>query len=47
MEYGTLNLKKIHILRVDPGEDILTAVERFIAEISTELSARSARFSRK
>jgi predicted DNA-binding protein with PD1-like motif len=31
MEFGTLNLTKIHILRVDPGEDILAAVERFIA----------------
>lgn len=32
MEFGSLNLGKIHILRVDPGEDILTAVEAFIAE---------------
>lgn len=31
MEFGTLNLTKIHILRVDPGEDILGAVEQFIA----------------
>jgi predicted DNA-binding protein with PD1-like motif len=34
MEFGTLNLGKIYILRVDPGEDILAAVERFIAEAS-------------
>ena len=32
MEYGSLNLKEIHILRVDPGEDILASVEKFIAE---------------
>lgn len=32
MEFGTLNLNKIHILRVDPGEDILASVEQFIAE---------------
>jgi len=32
MEFGSLNLKKIHILRVDPGEDILASVEKFIAE---------------
>jgi hypothetical protein len=32
MEFGTLNLGKVHILRVDPGEDILAAVEQFIAE---------------
>ena len=32
MEFGSLNIRKIHILRVDPGEDILAAVEQFIAE---------------
>jgi predicted DNA-binding protein with PD1-like motif len=32
MEFGTLNLGKVYILRVDPGEDILAAVERFISE---------------
>jgi len=32
MEYGVSDLSKIHILRVDPGEDILAAVEQFIAE---------------
>jgi predicted DNA-binding protein with PD1-like motif len=32
MEFGSLNLKKVHILRVDPGEDILASVEQFIAE---------------
>jgi predicted DNA-binding protein with PD1-like motif len=32
MEFGSLDLSKVHILRVDPGEDILASVERFIAE---------------
>ena len=32
MEFGSLNLNKVHVLRVDPGEDILAAVEQFIAE---------------
>ena len=31
MEFGAFDLKKIHVLRVDPGEDILAAVEQFIA----------------
>ena len=33
MEYGSLNLKKVHILRVDPGEDILASVEKFVADV--------------
>jgi predicted DNA-binding protein with PD1-like motif len=32
MEFSSFNLSKIHILRVDPGEDILASVEQFIAE---------------
>ena len=32
MEFGSFNFKKIHILRVDPGEDILASVESFIAD---------------
>lgn len=32
MEFGSFNLTKIHILRVDPGEDILASVEQFIAK---------------
>jgi predicted DNA-binding protein with PD1-like motif len=32
MEFGTFNLGKVHILRVDPGEDILAMVEKFIAD---------------
>jgi predicted DNA-binding protein with PD1-like motif len=34
MEFGSLELSKIHILRVDPGEDILVSVEKFIAEVN-------------
>ena len=36
MEYGSLNVRKIHILRVDPGEDILASVEQFIADANLE-----------
>ena len=32
MEYGSFNVSKIHILRVDPGEDILATVEQFITD---------------
>jgi len=32
MEFSSFNLSKIHILRVDPSEDILAAVEQFIAD---------------
>lgn len=32
MEFGSFDLKKIHILRVDPGEDVLASVEAFIAQ---------------
>ena len=32
MKFGSFNFSKIHILRVDPGEDILAAVDQFIAE---------------
>ena len=32
MEFGTYQLSKVHLLRVDPGEDILASVEQFIAE---------------
>jgi hypothetical protein len=30
MDYATLNLSRIHILRVDPGEDTLEAVQGFL-----------------
>jgi predicted DNA-binding protein with PD1-like motif len=32
MEFGSFDLSKIHVLRVDPGEDILASVEQFVAE---------------
>jgi predicted DNA-binding protein with PD1-like motif len=32
MESATLNVEKIHILRVDPGEDVLLMVRKFLAE---------------
>ena len=32
MEFGSFSVKKIHILRVDPGEDVLGSVRKFIAE---------------
>jgi predicted DNA-binding protein with PD1-like motif len=30
MEFTSLNVQKIHILRVDPGEDVLLAVRQFL-----------------
>ena len=32
MEYTSLNVQRIHILRIDPGEDILLMVRKFLAE---------------
>ncbi len=32
MESASFSVKNIHILRVDPGEDVLRSVERFLAE---------------
>lgn len=32
MEFAMMNLSRIHILRVDPGEDVLESVERFLRE---------------
>jgi predicted DNA-binding protein with PD1-like motif len=32
MEFASLKFSKIHLLRVDPGEDILATVEQFIIE---------------
>ena len=34
MQSGSVNITKIHILRVDPGEDVLECVEQFLAEVS-------------
>jgi len=32
MQSGSFDIKKIHILRVDPGEDVLRCVEDFLSE---------------
>ena len=32
MEFASFDVKKLHILRVDPGEDVLLAVRQFLAE---------------
>lgn len=32
MEFTSLQVEKIHILRVDPGEDVLLSVRRFLEE---------------
>ena len=32
MDYASMPVRKIHILRIDPGEDVLKAVKRFVQE---------------
>ena len=32
MKFASMNLSRIHILRVDPGEDVLESVRQFLAE---------------
>ncbi len=32
MEFASFLVKKVHILRIDPGEDVLEAVKKFIAD---------------
>ncbi len=32
MQYNSLDIAKIHILRIDPGEDLLLSVRKFLAE---------------
>jgi len=32
MQYSSLDIEKIHILRIDPGEDLLLSVRKFLAE---------------
>ena len=32
MEFASMTVKKIHILRVDPGEKVLASIERFLKE---------------
>jgi predicted DNA-binding protein with PD1-like motif len=32
MDYAFMSVKRIHILRIDPGEDVLKAVKQFVQE---------------
>ena len=32
MEAGVLDIGKIHILRIDPGEDVLMTVQKYLQE---------------
>ena len=32
MEFAAMSVARIHILRVDPGEDVLASIERFLKE---------------
>jgi predicted DNA-binding protein with PD1-like motif len=32
MEFASMSLSRIHILRVDPGEDVLASIERLLKE---------------
>jgi predicted DNA-binding protein with PD1-like motif len=32
MEFASMNLARIHIVRVDPGEDVLESLQRFLKE---------------
>lgn len=32
MEFASMSVKRIHILRIDPGEDVLESVKRFTRE---------------
>jgi predicted DNA-binding protein with PD1-like motif len=34
MEFASMNVTKIHILRIDPGEDVLESIKRFLKEAS-------------
>ncbi len=34
MDYASMNVKKTHILRIDPGEDILESIKRFLKDAS-------------
>ena len=32
MEFAAMSISKLHVLRVDPGEDLLACIERFLQE---------------
>lgn len=36
MEFASMDLSRIHILRVDPGEDVLESAQRFLKEAAIQ-----------
>ncbi len=32
MEFASMNLSRVHILRLDPGEDVLESIQRFLQD---------------
>ncbi|MEW5720490.1 MAG: PPC domain-containing DNA-binding protein [Chloroflexota bacterium] len=42
MEFASLTVKKMHILRIDPGEDVLDAVKRFLKEANVKQAVMTA-----
>jgi predicted DNA-binding protein with PD1-like motif len=36
MEYAAMNVSRIHILRVDPNEDLLASIEHFLQEAGVQ-----------
>jgi predicted DNA-binding protein with PD1-like motif len=36
MDFASMSVKSIHILRIDPGEDVLEAVKRFVQEANLQ-----------
>ncbi len=36
MEFASMNLGRIHIVRVDPGEDVLESIQRFLKEAGVQ-----------
>jgi predicted DNA-binding protein with PD1-like motif len=36
MKFASMNLSKIHVLRIDPGEDVLEAMEHFLKEAGVQ-----------
>jgi hypothetical protein len=36
MEFASMNLARIHIVRVDPGEDVLESLQRFLKEAGVQ-----------
>jgi predicted DNA-binding protein with PD1-like motif len=36
MEFASMNPRRVHILRVDPGEDVLKSIQRFLKEANVQ-----------